>query len=142
MTRSQYFYSLAPVFVVSIKMHQSMGSWFRDFKHYRQKSMGKLYFVGFLFSWFKWTTKSAKIITPQLTMISLYMSLVFDILLNNSGNLNLVEGHPLVDDLCQFLMLLFKSINELHNRTECHLMPFLLIYLFVLMFCFYWNKMC
>ena len=34
--------------------------------------MGKLYFVGFLFSWFKWTTKSAKIRTPRLIMISQY----------------------------------------------------------------------
>jgi hypothetical protein len=35
--------------------------------------MGKLYFVGFLFSWFKWTTKSAEIGTPRLIMISQYI---------------------------------------------------------------------
>jgi hypothetical protein len=28
------------------KMHWSMGSWIHGFKHYRQQSMGKLYFVG------------------------------------------------------------------------------------------------
>jgi hypothetical protein len=32
--------------------------------------MGKLYFVGFLFSWFKWTTKSAKIRTPTINNIN------------------------------------------------------------------------
>jgi hypothetical protein len=30
-------------------------------KHYKQQSIGKLDFIGFLFSWFKWTTKSAEI---------------------------------------------------------------------------------
>jgi hypothetical protein len=32
---------------------------------YRQQSMGKLYFVGFLFLWFKCTTKSVKIRTTE-----------------------------------------------------------------------------
>ena len=35
----------------------------------------KLYFVGFLFSWFKWTTKSAKIRKPRFIMISQYVVL-------------------------------------------------------------------
>jgi hypothetical protein len=48
-------------FFVVYKMHWPMGSWICDFKHYRQQSMGKLYFVGFLFSW---TMKSVKIRTP------------------------------------------------------------------------------
>ena len=34
------------------KMDRSRSSWIRGFKHYRQQSLGKLYFVGFLFSWF------------------------------------------------------------------------------------------
>ena len=55
------------------KMHWSMGSWTRGFKHYRQQSMGKLYFVWFLFSWFKWTTKSVKIRTTRIILISQYM---------------------------------------------------------------------
>ena len=54
------------------KMHWSLGSWIRDFKHYRQQSMGKLYFVRFLYSWFKWNKKSAKIRTPRKIMISQY----------------------------------------------------------------------
>jgi len=29
------------------KMHWSLGSWILGFKHYMQKSMGKLHFVGF-----------------------------------------------------------------------------------------------
>jgi hypothetical protein len=32
------------------KMHWSMGSWIHGFKHYRQHSMGKLYFVEFEFN--------------------------------------------------------------------------------------------
>jgi len=47
------------------KMLWSLGFWIRGFKHYRQQSMGKLYFVGFLFSWFKWITKSTKIRTSR-----------------------------------------------------------------------------
>jgi hypothetical protein len=43
------------------KIKWSVGSWIRSFKHYRQQSMGKLYFVGFYFSCFKWTTKSKNI---------------------------------------------------------------------------------
>jgi hypothetical protein len=43
-----------------------MGSWIRGFKHYRQQSMGKLYFVGYLFSLFKWTVKSTKIRAPMI----------------------------------------------------------------------------
>jgi len=35
----------------------------------------KLYFVGFLFSWFKWTTKTAKIRNPRFIMISQYVVL-------------------------------------------------------------------
>ena len=52
------------------KMHWSMGSWICGFKHYRQQSIGKLYVVGFLFLWFKWTKKSVKIRTPWLIMIA------------------------------------------------------------------------
>ena len=52
------------------KMHWSMGSWIHGLKHYSQKSMGKLYFVRFLFSWFMWT---AKIRTPRLKIISQYI---------------------------------------------------------------------
>jgi hypothetical protein len=54
-------------------MHWSMGSWIHGFNHYRQQSMGKLYFIRVLFSWFKWTMKSAKIRTPRLIMISQYI---------------------------------------------------------------------
>ena len=54
------------------KMHRSMGSWICGFKHDRQQSMGKLYFVRLLFSWFKWTTKLAKIRTPRLIIILHY----------------------------------------------------------------------
>jgi hypothetical protein len=53
------------------KMHWSMVSWIRCFKHYRQQSMGKLYFVGFLFSWFKWTMKSTKMRSPQIKVFSI-----------------------------------------------------------------------
>jgi hypothetical protein len=54
------------------KRHWSIGSWIRGFKQYRQQLTGTLYFVGFLLLWFKWTTKSAKIRTPRLIMISQY----------------------------------------------------------------------
>ena len=57
------------------KMHWSTGSWIRGFKHYRQQSMGKLNVVGFFFSCLKWTTKSTKIRTPRLIMISQYMKI-------------------------------------------------------------------
>ena len=40
--------------------------------NYRQQLMEKLYFLRFLFLWFKWTTKSTKIRTPRLIMISQY----------------------------------------------------------------------
>ena len=60
-----------------IRSHQL--SWFLQnaliigfLKNYRQQSKGKLYFVGYLFSWFKWIMKSAKIRTPRLIMISQY----------------------------------------------------------------------
>jgi len=56
------------------EVHWSMGSWIRGFKYYWQQSMGKLYFVRFLFSWFKWTTKSAKTRNPWLIMISQKLS--------------------------------------------------------------------
>jgi len=59
----------------SCKMHWSMGSWIHGFEHYKQQSMKKLYFVEFLFSWFKWTTKSTKIRTPRLIMISQYFKI-------------------------------------------------------------------
>jgi hypothetical protein len=49
-------------------------SWICGFKHYRQQSMGKFYFVWFLFLWVKWTMKSAKIRIPQLIMISQYVT--------------------------------------------------------------------
>jgi len=58
------------------KIRWSLGSWIRGFKHYRQQSMGKMYCDGFLFSWFKRTTKSAKIRTPRLKMISQYVVIV------------------------------------------------------------------
>jgi len=48
-------------------------SWIRGFKCCRQQSMGKLYFVGFCFSWFKWTTKYTKMRTSRLIMISQYL---------------------------------------------------------------------
>jgi len=35
--------------------------------------MGKLYFIGFLFSWFKWTMKAAKIRTLRLIRISQFL---------------------------------------------------------------------
>ena len=54
------------------KMHWSTGSWIRGVKCYRKQSMGKLYFVEFQFSWFKWNMKSTKIRTPRLLMISQY----------------------------------------------------------------------
>ena len=57
----------------------SMGSWIRGFKHYRQQSMDKLCFVGYLFSCFKWTMKSANIITPRLIMISQYCLFVYQL---------------------------------------------------------------
>ena len=38
--------------------------------------MGKMHFDGFLFSWFKRTTKSAKIRTLRLIMISQYVVIV------------------------------------------------------------------
>ena len=63
------FYSLPPIFRGFYKLHWSMDSWIHGFEHYRQQSMGKLYFVGFLFSW---TTKSAKIKTTGLILISQY----------------------------------------------------------------------
>ena len=53
-------------------MYWPMGSWIQGFKHYMQQSIRKFYFVGFLFSWFKWTRKSAKIRTSRLIMISQY----------------------------------------------------------------------
>jgi hypothetical protein len=43
-----------------LKMHWSMASWIRGIKLYGH------------FVWFKWTTKSAKIRTPRLIMISQY----------------------------------------------------------------------
>jgi hypothetical protein len=55
------------------KMYWFLGSWIRAFKHYRRQLMGKLYFVEFLFSWLKWTTKSAKIWTPWLIKILQYL---------------------------------------------------------------------
>jgi len=54
------------------KLQWPLGSWIRGLEHYRQQSMGKLYFVGFWFSWFQWTMKSTKIRTPRLIMISQY----------------------------------------------------------------------
>jgi hypothetical protein len=39
-----------------------------------QKYFKKLYFVGFLFPWFKWTMKSTKIRTPWLIIISQYIT--------------------------------------------------------------------
>jgi len=44
---------LAPIFVVSTKCIDPWVLEFVVFKHYRQQSMEKLHFVGFLFSWFK-----------------------------------------------------------------------------------------
>ena len=52
------------------KMHWSPSSWICGSKHYRQQSMEKFNFIGYLFSWFKWTTKSVKIRIPWLIMIS------------------------------------------------------------------------
>jgi hypothetical protein len=66
-----YFYSLALTWFLQNAV--SLGSWILGFKHYRQQAMGKLYFLGFEFSWFKWTTKSMKIRTPWLIMISQYI---------------------------------------------------------------------
>jgi len=44
---------LAPIFMVSAKMHCSMDSWIRGFKHWDYQWMDKFYFVGFRFSWFQ-----------------------------------------------------------------------------------------
>ena len=52
------------------KVHWSMGSWIHGFKHYKQQLMGKLYYVGFKFSWFKWSTE---IRTPWLIIVSQYI---------------------------------------------------------------------
>jgi hypothetical protein len=43
----KYIYSLAPNFRGFCEMHWSMASWIRGFQHYRNQSMGQLYFVGF-----------------------------------------------------------------------------------------------
>ena len=69
-----YFYEVSWKFFLFVgtnfrgfyKMHWSMWSWIRGFKHCRQQSMGKLHFVGFLLSWFKWTTKSTNIKIPTI----------------------------------------------------------------------------
>ena len=37
------------IFVVSTKYSDPLDSWIWGFKHYRQQSVGKLYFVGFYF---------------------------------------------------------------------------------------------
>jgi hypothetical protein len=68
----KYFYSLAPIFLVSTKC---IDPWVLELvvSNITGKSMGKLYFVWFLFSWFKWTTKSVKIRTTRIIMISQYM---------------------------------------------------------------------
>jgi hypothetical protein len=64
----KYFYSLAPIFVVSTKCSDTcvLGC----FKHYRQKSMGKLFFIGFLFSWFKYILVFSIFFTISLNIIS------------------------------------------------------------------------
>ena len=59
----------------TVKVLLFIGTNFRgfDFKHYRQKSMGKNVFrCIFLFSWFKWTTKSTNNRTRPLAIISQY----------------------------------------------------------------------
>ena len=72
----KYFYSLAPIFVVSTKC---IDPWVLEFVVSNitgDHQMGKLYFVGFFFSWFKWTTTSAKISSPRLIINSQYISLL------------------------------------------------------------------
>jgi hypothetical protein len=68
-----YFSLLLSIFVVSAKC---IDPWVLEFvvsNSTRQQSMRKLYFVGFQCSWFKWTTKSTKIRTLRLIMISQYI---------------------------------------------------------------------
>ena len=58
-----YFYSLAPIFVVSTKC---IDPWVLEIvvsNTTENNQWQTLYFVGFLFSWFKWTTKSLNIRT-------------------------------------------------------------------------------
>jgi hypothetical protein len=59
------------------QMYLSLSTWICGFKYYMQQLMGKLYmyFVRFLFSLFKWTTKSTIIRTPWLIMISQYFNI-------------------------------------------------------------------
>ena len=68
----KYLYSLAQIFMVSTKY---IDPWILELivsNITGKKRWGKLYFVVFLFSWFKWTTKSAKIKTPPLIIITQY----------------------------------------------------------------------
>jgi hypothetical protein len=67
--------------IITLKKYWDIkfSSWIRGFKHYRQQSMDKLCFVGYLFSCFKWTMKSANIITPRLIMISQYCLFVYQL---------------------------------------------------------------
>ena len=56
-------------FLQNTLIHGFLISWFQTLQ---ATINGKLYFIGFLFSWFKWTTKSTKIRAPRLIMISQY----------------------------------------------------------------------
>jgi hypothetical protein len=83
-SRSDYcqsnFIQFAPIFVVSTKC---IDPWVLECVFSNiigDHQMRKLYFVGFLFSWFKWTTKSAKIRTTRLIMILQYISLLCAVL--------------------------------------------------------------
>ena len=62
----KYFYSFTPIFVVSTKSIDPSVLKF-VVPNTRQQSMRKLYFIGFLFSWFKWTTKSTVIVLVLIT---------------------------------------------------------------------------
>ena len=77
--------------------------------------MGKLFFDEFLFSWFKWTTKSAKIRTPRLIIISQSLISIFDLILKkNNATTGIIQYNVPSIVLFKFLVMHAQIIINTH----------------------------
>ena len=102
----KYFYSLAPMFMASgvleFVVSNSKGN----------SQWENIYFVEFVFSWLKWTTKSAKIRTSWLIMISQYMARIMDYYVYNQWG---PHNHLMSEWVSEWVIVAYSAVFQVYH---------------------------